>query len=153
MIELEAVARVRNSRKEITDDFWGGIVSEIELDEKFSEASLQGIEEFSHLEIIFHLDKADEDKIISGARHPRNNPNWPEVGVFAQRGKSRPNRLGLTIVKLIKKERRSLFVSGLDAIDGTPVLDIKPVVREYIPTETIKQPKWVSELMENYWKE
>lgn len=153
MITSEPVAFVKNSRDQISDDYWGGIISEITLTDKFSADALTGIEEFSHLEIVFYFDKVDEGKIKSGSDHPRNNKDWPSTGIFAQRGKNRPNRIGLTIVKLVKKEDRTLFVSGLDAIDGTPVLDIKPVIREFLPKEEIKQPDWAGELMQNYWKE
>lgn len=154
MIELKPVAYVKNTRKEISDDFWGGVISEIELTSDFGESAFNGIEEFSHLEIIFYFDKVNEDNIQKGARHPRNNPNWPETGIFAQRGKNRPNRLGLSLVRLIERKGRSLFVKWLDAIDGTPVIDIKPVLREFLPEpgEEIKQPSWAAELMLNYWE-
>jgi tRNA (adenine37-N6)-methyltransferase len=89
---------------------------------------------------------------VTGVRHPRNNPAWPRVGIFAQRGKNRPNRLGLATVRILKREGRTLFVTGLDAIDGTPVLDIKPVLREFLPKEPVLQPEWATELMQNYWK-
>lgn len=150
-IKLTPIAFVSNSRKEIQDDYWGNIVSEITLAEHLTEDAIIGIEEFSHLEIIFYFDKIDDSKIQTGLRHPRNNKNWPQVGILAQRGKNRPNKLGLTTVKLIEKQGNVLIVSGLDAIDGTPILDIKPVVKEYLPKGDIKQPDWVTELMLNYW--
>jgi tRNA (Thr-GGU) A37 N-methylase len=74
------------------------------------------------------------------------------MGIFAQRGKNRPNQLGLTIVQLKEKEDRTLRVHGLDAVDGSPVLDIKPVMREYLPQDEIQQPQWVREIMRDYWK-
>jgi tRNA-Thr(GGU) m(6)t(6)A37 methyltransferase TsaA len=135
----------------VEDDRWGGIVSEIVLESPLSAESLQGIEDFSHAEIIFHFDQIDDHKIVTGARHPRNNPRWPKVGIFAQRGKNRPNRLGLTIVKIIKREEDVLFVTGLDAVNGTPVLDIKPVMREFLPNGPLRQPAWATELMSHYW--
>jgi len=154
MFTLKPIAHVKNSRNEISDDFWGGIISEITLTVDFDESALRGIEEFSHREIIFYFDKVENDKIKTGSHHPRNNPDWPEVGIFAQRGKNRPNRLGLSLVRLIERNGRSLFVKWLDAINGTPVLDIKPVIREFIhePGEEIIQPAWKGELMRNYWK-
>lgn len=153
-IEVVPVAYVKNSRKEISDDYWGGIISEIELTDDFSVSAIKGIEEFSHLEVIFYFDKLSNENIQLGSRSPRNNPKWPDTGVFAQRGKNRPNRLGSTIVELVKKEGKTLYVSGLDAIDGTPVIDIKPVIREFLPGSEIeiKQPKWAGELMADYWK-
>ena len=151
MINLSAIAFVKNIRAEIEDDHWGDVVSIIELDSAFSEEALFQIESFSHAEIVFYFHLVDENKIETGARHPRNNQSWPKVGIFAQRGKNRPNRLGVTTVKILKREGRQLFVQGLDAIDGTPVLDIKPVIKEFLPREEIRQPVWATELMKNYW--
>ena len=151
MITLQPIGVVKNSRVEIEDDNWGGIVSEIVLDASFGEDSLQGLEDFSHAEVIFYFDKVDEQKIVTGARHPRNNPQWPRIGIFAQRGKNRPNRLGLALVKIVRREGRSLYVENLDAIDGTPVLDIKPAMVEFLPQESIRQPDWAGELMRDYW--
>lgn len=154
MITLKPIAFVRNSRKEVTDDFWGGIISEITLADEFDESALMGIEEFSHLEIIFYFDKVSADSIETGALHPRNNPDWPEVGIFVQRRKNRPNRLGLSLVRLLERKGKTLFVKWLDAIDGTPVMDIKPVVKEFHleQGEEIHQPEWATALMKNYWK-
>jgi tRNA (adenine37-N6)-methyltransferase len=151
MYSIEPIGFVRNSRKKIDDDYWGDVVSEIVISEKISEESIKGIEDFSHLEIIFYFNLADLSKINISATHPRENKNFPKVGIFAQRKKARPNLLGSTIVKLIKPERNILIVSGLDAVDGTPVIDIKPVFKEFLPTEKIIQPEWSAELMKNYW--
>jgi len=151
MINLSPIAFVKNIRAEIEDDHWGDVVSIIELDSAISEEALFQIESFSHAEIVFYFHLVDENKIETGARHPRNNEGWPKVGIFAQRGKNRPNRLGVTTVKILKREGRQLFVQGLDAIDGTPVLDIKPVIKEFLPREEIHQPVWATELMKNYW--
>jgi tRNA-Thr(GGU) m(6)t(6)A37 methyltransferase TsaA len=151
MYSIEPIAFVRNSRKKIEDDFWGDVVSEIVISEKISESSIKGIEDFSHLEIIFYFHLADLSKINISATHPRGNKEFPKVGIFAQRKKARPNLLGSTIVKLIKSEKNILTVTRLDAVDGTPVIDIKPVLKEFLPDEKIMQPAWSSELMENYW--
>ncbi len=151
MITLNAIGIVKNIRKEIEDDHWGGIVSVIELSEAFQEDALFQIEEFSHAEIIYYFHLVEENKIETGARHLRNNKDWPKAGIFAQRGKNRPNRLGATIVKVLKREGTQLFVQGLDAIDGTPILDIKPVMKEFLPREEVSQPAWATELMKNYW--
>src|SRR5690348_16638268 len=133
MITMSAIGTVKNIRKEVEDDNWGEVVSIIELDAAFSEEALFQIESFSHAEIFYYFDRVEDAKIECGARHPRNNPDWPKVGIFAQRGKNRPNRLGATIVKVLKRDGHQLYVQGLDAIDGTPVLDIKPVMKEFLP--------------------
>jgi tRNA-Thr(GGU) m(6)t(6)A37 methyltransferase TsaA len=148
---IKPVAVVNNSRKMIEDDNWGGVISTIELTKDIHESSLKGIDDFSHLEIIFYFDKVADEKIQYEARHPRNNTGYPEVGIFAQRGKNRPNKLGVTVVELLELQDRTLIVKGLDAIDGTPIIDIKPVMKEFLPNGEIKQPHWATDLMKNYW--
>jgi tRNA-Thr(GGU) m(6)t(6)A37 methyltransferase TsaA len=148
-IILKPIAFVKNERKDKSDDNWGNVISEIELVNSLPVECFDGISDFSHLEIIFYFNKSN--KVVIGSEHPRENKNWPKVGIFAQRKKDRPNHLGLTIVKLIKVEKRILIVSGLDAIDGTPILDIKPVFTEFLPDEDIKQAAWTKKLMNNYW--
>jgi tRNA-Thr(GGU) m(6)t(6)A37 methyltransferase TsaA len=152
MVTLSPIATVKNVRQLIEDDHWGGIISTIELDSSFSEEALLQIEKFSHAEIIYYFHLVEDEKIETGARYPRNNKDWPKVGIFAQRGKNRPSRLGATIVKIIKREGMQLFVQGLDAVDGTPVLDIKPVMKEFLPRGEVSQPDWATELMKNYWE-
>ena len=150
-ITLKPIGFVRNTRLGLDDDDWGEVVSEIRLDATLPVESLAGVETFSHVEIIFYFDQVAGDKDIPASRRPRGNPEWPQVGIFAQRNKDRPNHLGLTIVRIVKCEGRSLFVKGLDAVDGTPVLDIKPIFAEFLPDEPIRQPGWSHELMEHYW--
>lgn len=150
-IILQPVAIVTNSRKDLSDDYWGNIISEIELLPHIPAESLKGIEAFSHLEIIYHLDKIDASKIVFHG-HPRGNKEWPDVGIFAQRKKDRPNAIGVTIVEFVKREGNKIWVKYLDAIDGTPILDIKPVMKEFLPAGEIKQPQWSAVLMSNYWK-
>lgn len=148
---IKPVATVKSPREEVRDDHWGQIESVIELLPEFDEEAWQGIEEFSHVEVVFIFDRVEEEKIERAARHPRNNPAWPRVGIFAQRGKNRPNRLGTTLTRLIRREGRRLIVRGLDAVDGTPVVDLKPVMAEFLPHDPIRQPEWSHELMANYW--
>ena len=152
MFTLQAIGFVRNARQVVEDDTWGEVVSTIELTDWLGADALDGIEEFSHAEVIFYFDQVDEAKIQTGARHPRNNPDWPRVGILSQRGKNRPNRLGVTMVKILRREAKTLFVIGLDAVDGTPVLDVKPVMREFLPRGNVRQPNWVGELMKDYWR-
>ncbi len=148
---MEPIGFVEARRKEAEDDDWGREQSRVILAERFAPEALDGIEDFSHTEIVFLFDRVTLDKIVSGARHPRNNPEWPAVGIFAQRGKNRPNRIGSTICRIVGRDGRTLTVEGLDAIDGTPVLDIKPVMQEFLPRENVKQPAWSHELMREYW--
>ena len=152
MFKLTPVASVSSPRTTLADDDWGAVVSEIILADELPEDCFDGLTEFSHLEIIYLFDRVNPDKIVVGAEHPRENPAWPKVGIFAQRKKNRPNRLGLTSVELIAREGRVLKVRGLDAIDGTPVLDIKPVMAEFLPRGELRQPSWSQELMSRYWQ-
>ncbi|KAB0443306.1 tRNA (N6-threonylcarbamoyladenosine(37)-N6)-methyltransferase TrmO [Lysinibacillus fusiformis] len=149
---IQPVATVSNSRKTIKDDHWGEIISTIELSENLHEESLKGLEDFSHIEIIFYFDQVSDNQIQYKARYPRNNQNYPKVGIFAQRGENRPNKIGITMVELVEVKQRTLIVKGLDAIDGTPIIDMKPVMKEFLPKGVIKQPAWSTDLMKAYWE-
>lgn len=148
-LTLKPIGFVKNVRANKSDKNWGEVESIIELTSDFSSESLDGIESFSHLEILYIFNKSN--KVFVGSEHPRGDKRYPKVGIFAQRKKDRPNHIGATIVNLIRKEGMRLIVSNLDAINGTPILDIKPVFREYMPKGEIKQPDWVEELMKDYW--
>lgn len=113
--------------------------------------SVTGLEEFSHIEVVYILSQVSADKIVTNARHPRGNRDWPAVGILAQRGKNRPNRIGVTICQLISVVGHELNVRGLDAIDGTPVVDIKPVMSGFLPATEIHEPEWARDIMERYW--
>lgn len=104
MIFMTPIAVVKNSRVEIEDDNWGDAVSVIELDPSMPDEALFEIESFSHAEVIYYFHLVPDSKIETGSRHPRNNTAWPKVGILSQRGKNRPNRLGATIVKVLKRE-------------------------------------------------
>jgi tRNA (Thr-GGU) A37 N-methylase len=149
--ELVPIAQVRGAREDVEDDFWGGAESRLELTDVVEESALEGIEAFSHVEVIFVFDRVEDAKIVRGARHPRNNPAWPLAGILAQRAKNRPNRLGSTICRVVRRAGRALVVRELDAVEGTPVVDIKPVLREFLPREDVRQPVWATELMRDYW--
>ncbi len=150
-ISVRPIGFVRGGRLEAVDDAWGTVEAVIELDERFPEEALAGLEDFSHVEVVFVFDRVDEATVTVGARHPRNREDWPLVGIFAQRGKNRPNRLGLTVCDVVSVVGREVRVRGLDAVDGTPVLDLKPYLREFAPRGEILQPAWVGELMADYW--
>ena len=150
-LTLQAIGTVHAIRPQAEDDFWGGEEACITLSTDFAADALTGLADFSHVEILFLFHEVDATKIVTGARHPRNNPNWPAVGIFAQRGKNRPNRIGSTICRIVRVQDSRLFVAELDAIDGTPVIDIKPVMVEFLPRQSVRQPNWSSELMQSYW--
>jgi tRNA-Thr(GGU) m(6)t(6)A37 methyltransferase TsaA len=148
---MRPIGFVRAERAAAEDDYWGGSTARIELVAGADPEALVGLESFSHAEILFVFDRVAPEKVVSGARHPRGNPAWPRIGIFAQRGKARPNRIGSTIVRIVERAGTSLVVAELDAIDGTPVLDVKPVLREFLPRGEVTQPDWASELMREYW--
>jgi len=151
-IILQPIGRVLSSRADVRDDQWDREDARIELDpERFDDDALRGLEAFSHVEVLFLMHRVDPANIESRARRPRNNPDWPEVGIFAQRGKNRPNRIGLTVCRVIGVAGRTLRVAGLDAVDGTPVLDLKPWMKEFAPRGDTYQPDWVDALMADYW--
>ena len=149
---VRAIGWVSSPRGEREDDDWGDVVSTIALDPgRFDPDALAGLDSFSHVDVIFLFDRFDEAKVAVGSRHPRRNEEWPKVGIFAQRASSRPNRLGLTTCTVVAVDSLELTVSGLDAIDGTPVLDIKPHIAEFEPRGAVVQPDWITELMADYW--
>ena len=149
-IEMTSIGMVRAVRQEAVDDDWGGSVARIVLEESFPPDALDGLTDFSHVEVLFFFDQVDPAKIVTGARHPRGNEAWPAIGIFAQRGKARPNRIGSTVCRVVGREGRELQVAELDAIDGTPVLDLKPVMQEFLPRDELRQPAWSRELMQHY---
>ena len=150
--EVRPIGRVASPRTGREDDDWGDVESTIRLDaDRFDADALAGLDAFSHVDVIFVFDRFDEARVTVGSRHPRGNEAWPKVGIFAQRASSRPNRLGLTTCEVVGVNGLELSVRGLDAIDATPVLDIKPHIREFQPRTPIVQPDWITELMGGYW--
>jgi tRNA-Thr(GGU) m(6)t(6)A37 methyltransferase TsaA len=145
------VGRVVGGRGEVRDDDWGAERAVIELDARFEAEALAGLTEFSHLEVVYVFDRVDAGAVETGARHPRGNEAWPRVGIFAQRAKDRPNRIGVSRCRLLGVDGLRVSVSGLDAVDGTPVLDIKPYMDEFAPQGPTSQPAWATELMAGYW--
>lgn len=152
-LELKPIGYVSNDRKEIVDDFWGGVVSSIKIDvEAYGVDCLEGLDTFSHIEVIFYMNKIDPSKIYTGSRHPRNNPDFPLIGIFAQRVKNRPNLLGLSRCKILSVNGDTILVQGLDAIDQTPIIDIKPYMEQFAPIGLVRQPAWADDVMRDYYK-
>jgi tRNA-Thr(GGU) m(6)t(6)A37 methyltransferase TsaA len=151
-VTVVPIGVVVGGRIEPVDDDWGDVEATIVIDDRFPQDALAGLEEFSHLDVVFHFHSVDETSITTGARHPRGNEEWPRVGIFAQRAKARPNRIGVSTCRLLGVDRRTVRVAGLDAIDGSPVLDIKPHVIEMGPQTPVREPAWIGELMRDYWR-
>lgn len=148
---VRPVAYIRNARSEPIDDDWDEVESSVELASDVPSESLIGLAEYSHVEIVFLADWAEDVPPGPWRRRPRGNPDWPDVGVFAQRNKDRPNRILLTTIAIDSVGERSFKVHGLDGIDGTPVLDIKPVFRWSGPRGEVRAPAYTDELGEDYF--
>jgi tRNA-Thr(GGU) m(6)t(6)A37 methyltransferase TsaA len=148
---LRPIGIVTSSRREPIDDDWATVGASITLLPPFGPRALLGLSEFSHIEVLFLFDGVDPQSVSTGSRRPRGNPAWPDVGIFAQRAKDRPNRLGLCTCELVEVSGDRLEVRALDAIHGTPVLDIKPYMAEFAPRQTVRQPDWSHELMAGYF--
>src|SRR5215470_727547 len=114
-IEVRPIGVVRSPRKDLSDDFWGAVEAEIVLADGLGPEALYGLGDFSHVEILFFMHQVDTAKIETGARRPRERQDWPLVGIFAQRGKARPNRIGLTRATILGVDGTILRVRGLDA--------------------------------------
>ena len=149
---LSPIGWVRSGITVPADDCWGGTTAVIELDgTRFGAESLRGLDAFSHVDVVFLFHKIDAAGVLTGASHPRQRADWPEVGIFAQRSKNRPNRLGVTTCAIVKVEGPRLTVAELDAIDGTPVIDLKPHIRGFGPRTAQHEPEWAGELMKQYF--
>lgn len=149
---VRPVGFVRSDRTDPGDsDYWGGVRSVIEMSPECGTDCLRGLEDFSHVEILFLFHQTTEHA-DQATRRPRGRADLPEVGVFAGRGPRRPNRIGATICPIVEVRPARLTVTGLDAVDGTPVLDVKPVLAEFLPGQT-HQPAWATTLMAEYFRD
>lgn len=149
---MRPIGWVHGGRSAVEDDAWGSVTARIELDPgQFSADAIAGLTAFSHVEVLFLFDQVDPAAVCTGSRHPRGRLDWPRIGIFAQRAKDRPNRIGSTVCDLIRTDGLVVEVRGLDAVDGTPVLDIKPYLPGFGPRGPVDQPAWAEELMQDYW--
>ena len=152
-LRLRPIGIVRSGRSEAIDDTWDEVPASIVLDSnRFEPDALLGLDAFSHIEVIFYFHGVAAEKEETGARRPRDRADWPRVGIFAQRGKNRPNRLGVTTCRVLAVEGLLIRVQGLDAIEGSPVLDIKPYMSGFAPRGPLREPPWAKELMAEYWR-
>jgi tRNA-Thr(GGU) m(6)t(6)A37 methyltransferase TsaA len=149
-INLEAIGIVHNAVREGVDDNWGRIVSEIQLRPELADG-LTEVAQFSHVVVVFFMSDARFEPDTHLVRRPRDRADMPLVGIFSQRAKHRPNPIGVTTVPVVKVSGQSLFVRGLDAIDGTPVLDIKPHAPAFDAPSEPRVPEWLDRLMCGYF--
>jgi tRNA (Thr-GGU) A37 N-methylase len=150
--DVQPIGVVRSSRSATVDDDWDDVESRIVLDPHVvgDDAAL-GLESFSHIEVVYLFHLVDPDGVCRGARHPRGRADWPLTGILAQRAKDRPNRIGVTVCRVVGVEGLTLRVQGLDAVNDTPVLDVKPHLSGFAPRGEVREPAWAVELMAGYW--
>lgn len=134
-----------------SSDRWGDVLSVVTIDpDRFGAGALAGLEDFSHAEILFLFDRLPERDDYTTPQRSRGREDLPPVGVFCDRGPRRPNRIGATICRIVEVSDNTVTVRGLDAVVDSPVLDIKPVMRQFLPGE-VAQPEWVDRLMGEYF--
>ncbi|MAG22396.1 MAG: tRNA (N6-threonylcarbamoyladenosine(37)-N6)-methyltransferase TrmO [Candidatus Diapherotrites archaeon] len=141
-INLKPIGFVKSNVKEPRFGSFANEVSEVILNEEFTDA-LNGIDDYSHVIIVYWMDKVKKHVIT---HKPQGNPNVPVVGIFSCRCPARPNPIAITTVKLLGREGNKITVKGLDVLDNTPVIDIKPYWPVYDKVEGEKIPEWVNEL-------
>jgi tRNA-Thr(GGU) m(6)t(6)A37 methyltransferase TsaA len=149
-MDLKPIGTVKSAVSEPVDENWGKVVSEIHLDPALA-AGLRGLDQFSHILVLFFMHRSTFEPSRDLIRRPKGRGDMPELGIFAQRAKHRPNPIGITAVELLAVDGSVLKVRGLDAIDGTPVLDIKPYLPAFDRVDQPSAPEWVAKVMEGYF--
>ncbi|WP_327669432.1 MULTISPECIES: SAM-dependent methyltransferase [unclassified Streptomyces] len=150
--EVESIATVVGGHTRVQDDYQGGVESVIRLNEAYPLETLQGIDEFSHLTVTWRFHLAQPEDVQLHARSPRGNSQWPATGTFVHRNHRRPNQLAVSYPRLLGVDGRDLLVTDLDAVDGTPVLDLAPYFKEMGPRGGVNQPVWPGEMLAAYWR-
>jgi tRNA (adenine37-N6)-methyltransferase len=149
-LQIEPIGVVESSVKDPVDEAWGSVTSKVILRPEYA-PGLLGLDAFSHVIVVTYLHQASFDPSRHLQRRPRGLEQMPNVGIFSQRAKDRPNYLGVTAVKLLAVGEKDITVRGLDAIDGTPVIDIKPYYPQFDRIPSARVPDWVHELMKGYF--
>jgi len=147
---IKPIGIVESPVKDPVDENWGAVTSKIVIKPEYG-PGLLGLGDFSHVIVVTYLHKASFDPTRHLQRRPRGLDHMPKVGIFSQRAKDRPNHLGFTAVELLAVGENDITVRGLDAIDGTPVIDIKPYFPQYDRVSSPVVPAWVNDLMEHYF--
>ena len=140
---LKAIGIVRNEIKEPSHQDCEKVVSDVVIDSSLTE-SLDGLDEFSHIIVLYWMHRATAAEPLPAKVHPMGKGELPLVGIFATRSPNRPNSVGKATVRLLQRRGNTLRVEGLDAIDGTPVIDIKPYIPGYDSITDAKTPQWIT---------
>lgn len=149
-MDCRPIGTVVSPVMEGVDRGWGDVLSEIVVDPALADG-LKGLESFSHIIVVFAMHKSTWTAGTDLVRRPQGREDMPYLGIFAQRAKHRPNPIGITRVRLLGVKGNVLSVQGLDAIDGTPVLDVKPYFPQYDAAPDARIPEWVDRLMSGYF--
>ncbi len=149
-MNIEPIGTVKSPVTEGVDKDWGKVTSRIEIDGRWA-PGLSGLDQFSHVIVVFYMHQSTFTPQSDLIRRPQGREDMPLTGIFAQRAKHRPNPIGITAVRLVSVNGNILTVKGLDAIDGTPVLDIKPYFPVFDRVDSPRVPEWVSRLMADYF--
>lgn len=148
-ILMQPIGYVTNQVTEKKDTEWGLDISTVVLERQY-QGGLTGLEGFSHVLMVTYLDKAKYVPEKHLQRRPQGREDMPVVGIFSQRTKDRPNCIGITAVEIIRVTDNTITVRGLDSIDGTPILDIKPYYPVFDKRDA-QTPEWVDILMKDYF--
>jgi tRNA-Thr(GGU) m(6)t(6)A37 methyltransferase TsaA len=143
-VALKPVGIVRNRVQEPRREGWEDVSSDI-IFKKELEGALDGLEGYSHVLVLFYLHRVSDEERSHTHCHPRGDPRYPLQGVLATRTQHRPNPVGASVVRLLRRRRNVLRVQGLDAINGTPVLDIKPYIPHYDAPAEVRVPEWITQ--------
>jgi tRNA-Thr(GGU) m(6)t(6)A37 methyltransferase TsaA len=149
-VEARPIGVVRCPVGEPRDEDWGDVVSDVCFDQDLT-AGLAGIEQFSHALVVFWMHESSFRADTDLVRRPRGRADMPELGIFAQRARHRPNPIGITAVRVLGRKGAVVSVQGLDAIDRTPVLDFKPYVPVFDGRPDATVPDWMVRLMKGYF--
>lgn len=142
-IRLKPLGVAKNQIKQSTLPGWQNVITEIAIDKKFAKG-LDGIKDYSYVIVVYWMDRERECHL---RHHPQGRSDIPFVGIFACRCPQRPNRIAFSTVKLIARNGNTLKVKGLDILNGTPIIDIKPYTPQYDQVKTAKVPDWVGKLV------
>jgi len=148
-MECKIIGTVKSPVTEAVDMNWGEVISEIVLEPQYA-PGLLGLDGFSHLIVLTFLHEAEYNPEKHLRRHPQERQDMPLLGIFAQRARHRPNRIGVTAVEIVEVTENSVKVRALDAINGTPVIDIKPYVPVYDKKDATI-PEWMEKMMKGYF--
>jgi tRNA (adenine37-N6)-methyltransferase len=150
-VDVEPIGVVSSPRTDPSETTgWGDVEARIRLTSELGTRSLDGLADFSHAEIVFWFDRVTRRDSYADLSRARGRDDMPLIGVFAARGPNRPNPIGVSACPIVEVGDTWLTVRGLDAVDGTPVLDVKPVQVRLVPAH-VTEPEWSARLMADYY--